>query len=55
MTDERSPTDPRTSTRYACIQDGAGDYIIYDTTNPNEWIQSDTVIQFTTTRSTNVG
>jgi len=42
MTTQPAPSDSPTSRRFACLQIGNGDYVIYDQQNPNTWIQSDT-------------
>ncbi|MFB6155762.1 MAG: hypothetical protein ABEJ22_07690 [Haloferacaceae archaeon] len=41
MTDEESTLDEG---RYAVLDDGNGDVVIYDTENPEAWIASDTTM-----------
>jgi hypothetical protein len=45
MTDQTSDTDGETADRYAALEMGDGDVVIYDREEPSAWLQSDHTVE----------
>ncbi|MFW6018130.1 MAG: DUF7331 family protein [Halapricum sp.] len=48
MTTDKPVTDTDADGRYAAIETGSGETVIYDRDNPDAWVQSDYAVEMGT-------